>query len=327
MAEQHLRPSHYTLGELIARLRQEVDHTRRVKVGFHEPHSYRGYYEQLAFELATDVTIAEMLAAAESALGATYQGWKGGDYTMTDYTDVWLVAERGDCGETLGAVFLELMLAPEPATHGQHDQGERRDRQIQAARAVLLAPITTDDVNDPDRDLAWLAGQLVDAVNAAGGRVEDLGDGYHEADLRAGMWTWLDAAGIRAMPDRTVTLRWKTLDEPSDAEARGWNAAVEALRDDERYAAWWKSRPEDEDAYWRRTVRKDLADYLEAVGPGARAKPNVRVEIGGHDVTDSARVTRRGPEAGQDGRGDDRQETGSDEAGKGGSGAEGGPDA
>lgn len=104
-------PSHFSLGELIARLEEEPDLSRRVEVGFRNPHSYRGYYEQLAFEIAYDVTVGDMLTAARFALGATYQGWKGGDYLMSDYTETWLVRQRGEsAGETLGAVLLTLML-------------------------------------------------------------------------------------------------------------------------------------------------------------------------------------------------------------------------
>jgi len=83
-----LTPHHYSLGELITRLREEPDPSRRLSMGFRNPHSYRGFYEQLAFEVAENVTVGEMLTIAEPALGATYQGWKGGDYTMRDYTDV-----------------------------------------------------------------------------------------------------------------------------------------------------------------------------------------------------------------------------------------------
>lgn len=106
-------PDHLTLGELIDRLKAE-DPGKRIKVGFRNPHSYRGYYEQLAFEIARNVTVGEMLAAAESALGAVYQGWKGGDYDMDAYSHCWLVTEPGNSmGETIGAIFLDLMLANE----------------------------------------------------------------------------------------------------------------------------------------------------------------------------------------------------------------------
>jgi len=103
-------PGHLSLGELIERLKAE-DPTRRIPLGFRNPCSYRGYYEQLAFVAARNVTIGDMLAAAESALGATFQGWKGGDCEMREYTECWLVAHPGDCGESIGVVFLELMLA------------------------------------------------------------------------------------------------------------------------------------------------------------------------------------------------------------------------
>lgn len=101
-----------TLDELIAALEAE-DPDRVLPLGFENPHSYRGYYNELAFEPASGVTIGAMLADARSAKGATFQGWKGGDYTMNGYTDCWL-AERGTCGETIGPVFLRLLLAQRP---------------------------------------------------------------------------------------------------------------------------------------------------------------------------------------------------------------------
>lgn len=105
-----LQPRHLDLGELIARLEDE-DPTKRLKTGFRHPHSYRGDYHELAFEFAVDVTVGQMLTDARSALGATFEGWRGGDYTMDAMTYVWLVVEEGtDVGETMGAVLLELML-------------------------------------------------------------------------------------------------------------------------------------------------------------------------------------------------------------------------
>lgn len=105
-----LYPDHLTLGEIIERLKH-ADPRTVVPIGFARPHSYRGYYEQLAFEMERDTTVGAMLAAAESALGATFQGWKGGDYEMTEHSMCWLVSEEGtSCGETVGAVLMELML-------------------------------------------------------------------------------------------------------------------------------------------------------------------------------------------------------------------------
>ena len=70
-----------TLGELIEELKRH-DRNKIVPMGFHHPHSYRGYYDQLAFEPARNITVGEMLNCAQEALNTTYPGWKGGDFTM-----------------------------------------------------------------------------------------------------------------------------------------------------------------------------------------------------------------------------------------------------
>lgn len=97
------------LGELITALEQ-ADARLVVPSGFTNPHSYRGYYDDLAFEPASNVTVAAMLADAQSALGATYEGYKGGEFTMNQHTDCWL-AFYGCVGETIGSTLLQLMLA------------------------------------------------------------------------------------------------------------------------------------------------------------------------------------------------------------------------
>ena len=54
--------------------------------------------------------VADMLACAKSALGKTFQGWKGGDYKMHEYTTCWL-AERGESnGDGIGPVLLGYLL-------------------------------------------------------------------------------------------------------------------------------------------------------------------------------------------------------------------------
>ncbi|SEG44673.1 hypothetical protein SAMN04489712_105264 [Thermomonospora echinospora] len=121
-----------TLGELIAAL-EAADPTKVAPNGFANPHSYRGYYEDLAFEPARNITIGAMLAAARSAVGTTYQGWKGGDYTMTADTDVWL-ADEGYCGETLGPTLLRLIL------EGAQDAPSLRDRLREALTRPLPCP-------------------------------------------------------------------------------------------------------------------------------------------------------------------------------------------
>lgn len=97
-----------TLAELITAL-EAADPERVCPIGFADPHSYRGNCRYLAFEPAANVTVADMLASARSANGTTYEGWKGGDYTMGPSTNVHL-ATRGECGEEIGPVLLRYML-------------------------------------------------------------------------------------------------------------------------------------------------------------------------------------------------------------------------
>jgi hypothetical protein len=96
------------LKDLIERLEQE-DPAKVVPIGFSHPHSYRGYYEELAFEPTENVTVGEMLASAKSALGKKFEGYKGGTYKMNEYTTVNL-AEYGHTGESIGTVLLDYML-------------------------------------------------------------------------------------------------------------------------------------------------------------------------------------------------------------------------
>lgn len=98
-----------TLDELIAAL-ESADPTQVCPAGFNNPHSYRGYYTDLAFEPASDITVGEMLAAARSALGTTYIAWKGGDYQMTGDSDCWLSQVGSASEETLSATLMKLML-------------------------------------------------------------------------------------------------------------------------------------------------------------------------------------------------------------------------
>lgn len=99
----------YDLGQLIDHLNKH-DPNKKVRIGFNNPHSYRGYYDELAFEPAENITVVEMLAAAHSALGATYQGYKGGDFTMKDYTPVWISRYGGLSGQGIGSLLMYYML-------------------------------------------------------------------------------------------------------------------------------------------------------------------------------------------------------------------------
>jgi len=81
------------------------------------PHSYRGYYDQLAFENCSGRTVANALSDAKAAMGACFQGYKGGDFWMTGNTMVWN-ADYGRCGQRIVGLRLvgnqvEIATAPD----------------------------------------------------------------------------------------------------------------------------------------------------------------------------------------------------------------------
>lgn len=63
--------------------------------------SWRGVYAELAlsFSFGDEMTLPDFLALTEAAVGKTYEGYKGGDFTMTSETPVW-VANYGNAGST-----------------------------------------------------------------------------------------------------------------------------------------------------------------------------------------------------------------------------------
>lgn len=95
---------HLTLGDAIAFLEKAspdalVEFDRGGSPG--EPHSYRGYYSDLSFE-PTDrtVTAAEFLQECRKALGAAFEGYKGGDFVMSERTPLWC-ASYSNCGPAI----------------------------------------------------------------------------------------------------------------------------------------------------------------------------------------------------------------------------------
>lgn len=101
-----------TLGELIDFLKRQ-DPKRVASIGIHDPYSYRGYYTDLAFEVAFTEPVGEMLKVASKALGATFPGYKGGNYRMDRDTDCWLVTEgRGDAVRLTEELLEYLFNAP-----------------------------------------------------------------------------------------------------------------------------------------------------------------------------------------------------------------------
>lgn len=53
-------------------------------------YSYRGYYNQLSIEPGESATVATLALRLSDAIGETFTGYKGGDYTMSRNTPVWI---------------------------------------------------------------------------------------------------------------------------------------------------------------------------------------------------------------------------------------------
>src|SRR5690606_12034716 len=98
---------------------------------------YRGYYERLAVEPASNVTVGEMLADLRGAIGATYEGYKGGEYEMGEWSDVYL-AEYGTCGEELGVRLLRYMIAEAKAATSDEELAFQLGRTESAAEVSRL---------------------------------------------------------------------------------------------------------------------------------------------------------------------------------------------
>lgn len=104
--------SQFTLYELIEALKKEPKGAI-AKMGFRNPHSYRGYYDELAFEPDPHCMVKDLIQIAKSAREKTYHGWKGGVFTMHDMTPIWLATE-GDTGEMIGPVMYAFMMGRMP---------------------------------------------------------------------------------------------------------------------------------------------------------------------------------------------------------------------
>jgi len=104
----------YTLEELTNAIDQHLrEHGDKLMPwGLTDPKSYRGYYDELAFTKSDGpMQLSQAQANVLEADGATYQGWKGGQYTMGKHTNVH-IADHGQWpGDTLSSLLVEMWLA------------------------------------------------------------------------------------------------------------------------------------------------------------------------------------------------------------------------
>lgn len=97
---------HLTLGKLIKYLEPykesdiplvlSDDHTKTITY----PHSYRGYYSDLAYEVVKRDSlntglVTDLYDRISGSLNSKYTGWKGGEFKMNEDTPLWLVTAQG----------------------------------------------------------------------------------------------------------------------------------------------------------------------------------------------------------------------------------------
>ena len=101
--QMHRASTQMTLGKEIAALEKMPSDS--AVINLRRPHSYRGYYCDLAFENDSGTCQAwELLAECKSAIGKVFEGYKGGNYIMKESTPVW-IAEYGCSGVKLIALY------------------------------------------------------------------------------------------------------------------------------------------------------------------------------------------------------------------------------
>lgn len=98
---------HLTLGKAIERL-SKFELTESIRFDYLDaypgnPHSYRGYYSDLAFEPCKTTENSKLqgfLASLSHSRNREFIGWKGGEFVMAEDTPLW-VADKGDCGRAI----------------------------------------------------------------------------------------------------------------------------------------------------------------------------------------------------------------------------------
>ncbi len=103
IGQKHRASTQMTLGKMITALEKMPSDSEVINLS--RPHSYRGYYCDLAFENDEETCRAgELLAVCKSAMGKVFEGYKGGDYIMKESTPVW-IAEYGCSGVKLMEIY------------------------------------------------------------------------------------------------------------------------------------------------------------------------------------------------------------------------------
>lgn len=97
------------LGKMYSFLLQQPQN-RTCSYGFTNPHSYRGCYDELAFEPTNNVTIEHMVSCCKRAVSETFFGWKGGEFTYTEDTPIH-IAYDGYCHDEEQVFSPEILMS------------------------------------------------------------------------------------------------------------------------------------------------------------------------------------------------------------------------
>jgi hypothetical protein len=122
-AERMKTSSQLTLGELILKLENVKDKKKKIEFDFNGNHgptkirSWRGSYNELAIDYGMDdrYTLLQFIEELKGSIGKTYEGYKGGDFTMGKITPIWVAHwgessidnYRGSESENVGIVDIE----------------------------------------------------------------------------------------------------------------------------------------------------------------------------------------------------------------------------
>ena len=69
-------------------LKEYFEKTENPKFYLVDVFSWRGIYNEVAFVPSKEGSVEESLRQIDRALTETFEGWKGGEYSYDEYTDV-----------------------------------------------------------------------------------------------------------------------------------------------------------------------------------------------------------------------------------------------
>lgn len=100
-----------TLKEYIEILESVKNKEKVLAKGLGSPHSWRGSYDELSFDIVENISIQDMFDQAKECIGRKFTGYKGGDYIFDDSTPI-NIDYYGDWsdGNTMWTFFLSLLL-------------------------------------------------------------------------------------------------------------------------------------------------------------------------------------------------------------------------